>query len=88
MLLVWLQGVLKNQTRALVLKSLAFQRKNLCMNCSILTAPILVSLLLFGLQVAINSSLDTADNKVRTCLSVSSVSCARCNVFYKQMMQL
>lgn len=60
-----MQAILKNQTKALVLKSIAFQRKNWCMNCTTLSAPILVALLLFGLQRAINSAIEGDDTQVR-----------------------
>eukprot|EP01025_Chloroclados_australasicus_P028913 TRINITY_DN286_c0_g1_i4.p1 TRINITY_DN286_c0_g1~~TRINITY_DN286_c0_g1_i4.p1 ORF type:complete len:1073 (-),score=121.43 TRINITY_DN286_c0_g1_i4:266-3484(-) len=51
------------QTKALFRKSVAYQRKNWGTNCCLLWSPIVFTIILYALQVVIDNSLDTPENR-------------------------
>jgi hypothetical protein len=56
--------VSKQQLNALLRKSLAYQRKNYCQNCCVMTLPILLIGILAVGQRLLDSLISTGDNEV------------------------
>ncbi len=59
-----MQATFRTQASALLHKNAVYQKRNRGTNCRIVVAPIFFCLILFLLQLAINSALNSADNKV------------------------
>ena len=53
----------REQVRALLRKNVAYQKRNYCTNVAIVTTPLVFSLIIYGIQFAINTIFDSDDFK-------------------------